>query len=188
MLEDQRYVLAQIVDIAREHQVDAVLIAGDIYDRSIPPAEAIILLDDTLNQLCNVLSIPVILIAGNHDGAERLSFGNRQLTTAGLHIVGQLEAEPNPIVLPGPHDDVAFYALPYTDPLRVRETCGVEISSHEQAMAHLTAQIRNHNPPERPCVLIGHCSVEGASTSSKSAKVRVRNRSAHAKLDSTCAI
>jgi exonuclease SbcD len=158
-------VLAQIVELAGESQVDAVIVAGDIYDRSVPPAEAVRLLDEILNRLCGELGIPVILIAGNHDGPERLSFASQQLTKAGLHIAGQLRAEPDPIVLPGPYGDVAFYAVPYADPLRVRETCGVEVASHDEAIAHLTGQIRAHNTPGRPCVLIGHCSVEGGATS-----------------------
>ncbi|EDQ00136.1 exonuclease SbcD, putative [Shewanella benthica KT99] len=87
LLEDQRFVLNQILDFAVEHDVDAVIIAGDIYDRSIPPANAVALLDEVVNRLVNELKIPIIMIAGNHDGHERLGFASRQMAGAGLHIV-----------------------------------------------------------------------------------------------------
>ena len=72
LLPDQAHVLEQLVDIAAEQEVDAVLVAGDIYDRSVPPASAVALLDSVLNRLCSELEVPVLLIPGNHDSAERV--------------------------------------------------------------------------------------------------------------------
>ncbi len=91
LLEDQQHVLEQIIDYIEEKDVDALVIAGDIYDRSIPPTKAVKLLDDTLYQIINELKVPVIIISGNHDSAERLTFGSRQLNKAGLHLLGDLE-------------------------------------------------------------------------------------------------
>jgi len=79
LLDDQAYVLDQIVALAQQHSVDAVIIAGDIYDRSIPPASAVALLNDVLNRLINQLGIQVLMIAGNHDGHERLGFAAKQM-------------------------------------------------------------------------------------------------------------
>jgi len=87
LLEDQQYVLKQIVAYISQASVDALVIAGDIYDRSVPPATAVALLDEVLNQICSKMAVPVIIIPGNHDSAERLSFASRQLSHAGLHIM-----------------------------------------------------------------------------------------------------
>ena len=82
LLDDQRHVLNQIVELVDSKKVDVVLIAGDIYDRQVPPSNAIKLLDDVLNHILEELNVPVIMIAGNHDGPERLGFGARQLSKA----------------------------------------------------------------------------------------------------------
>ncbi|BCR03898.1 nuclease SbcCD subunit D [Desulfuromonas versatilis] len=165
LLEDQRHVLRQIVDLVRERQVDAVIVAGDIYDRSVPPAAAVALLDETVNRICNELQVPMILIAGNHDGPERLAFGARQLAGAGLHVVGPLWRRPRPVLLKGRHGEVAFYPVPYADPATVRNLHQVEVASHDAAMAHLLEQVRSDNPPGRPCVVIAHCFLAGGETS-----------------------
>lgn len=99
LLEDQRYVLEQLLAYIEQEAVDAVLIAGDIYDRSVPPADAVALLDEVLSHICVDLGVPVILISGNHDSAERLSFGARQLKQAGLHIMGDLALVTEPVIL-----------------------------------------------------------------------------------------
>ena len=80
LTEDQAFVLHQVIDIARDARVDAVVVAGDIYDRAVPPPEAVKLLDDTLSELLLGLKVPTILAAGNHDSPERLSFGARVLS------------------------------------------------------------------------------------------------------------
>lgn len=161
LLDDQRHVLAQIAETVRNRRVDVVVVAGDIYDRSVPAAAAVELLDATVNRICNELQVPMILIAGNHDGPERLAFGARQLAGAGLHVVGPLWKSPQPIVLGG----VAFYPIPYADPPTVRNVHGVEVSTHDEAMAHLLAQVRVDNGPQRPCVVIAHCFLAGGEVS-----------------------
>ena len=77
LLEDQAHVLAEFVRIAADSRPDAILLAGDVYDRSVPPAEAVRLLDLVLEQLVLELGIPVVMIAGNHDGPDRIAFGSR---------------------------------------------------------------------------------------------------------------
>lgn len=165
LLDDQRLALAQIIDIIRDRKVDVVVVAGDIYDRSVPPAAAVELLDEIVHRICNELQVPLILLAGNHDGPQRLGFASRQLAGAGLHVAGPLWSVPQPIVLAGDSGEVAFYPIPYADPARVRHVHGVEVSSHDEAMAYLLAQIRRDNGPSRPCVVIAHCFLAGGEVS-----------------------
>lgn len=165
LLDDQRHVLEQLIELVRDRQIEVVLISGDIYDRSVPPASAVELLDSVLNRLCRELGVPVILIAGNHDGPERLAFGARQLASAGLHIFGPLSASLAPVILRDRAGEVAFYGLPYADPATVREVFGVEVSGHDEAMAFLLDQIRADNGPTRRCVLLSHCFLDGGETS-----------------------
>ncbi len=92
LLEDQRHVLNQLIEYIKNESVDALVIAGDIYDRSIPPSDAVALLDEVLNTICLEMNVPVILISGNHDSADRLRFGARQLTalaTDRVYRIGQ---------------------------------------------------------------------------------------------------
>ncbi len=161
LLDDQRYILQQIVEIVRERQVDLVIVAGDIYDRSVPPAAAVELLDQTINQICEELQVPMIMIAGNHDGPDRLAFGARQLAKGRLHLVGPLWQAPQSIIL----DDIAFYPIPYCDPATVRNLHQIDVSSHDQALAHLLQLIREDNPSGRACVPIAHCFLAGGEVS-----------------------
>ncbi|WP_065188514.1 exonuclease SbcCD subunit D [Shewanella woodyi] len=165
LLEDQRHVLAQIVELAVTHEVDGVIIAGDIYDRSIPPANAVALLDEVVNRLVNELKIPVIMIAGNHDGHERLGFASRQMRESGLHIIGPLKPTLTPIVLKGKSGDAVFYGLPYADPATVRHLFESEVSTHEQAMVELLEQVHKHDSQGLPKVVISHCFLDGGSES-----------------------
>ena len=84
MLEDQKYILDQILDLVRQEKPDGVLIAGDVYDKRIPSGEAVTLLDGFLSRLAEICEI--FLISGNHDSAERLAFGGRLMTAAGVHV------------------------------------------------------------------------------------------------------
>jgi len=163
LLEDQKHVLQQLLEHIKQQNVDAVVIAGDIYDRSVPPAAAVTLLDDVLNEICVVLGIPVLLISGNHDSAERLRFGARQLRQAGLHIIGELSQLNQPIRIRGNAQEVCFFGIPYTDPESVNAHFkpDVEVSTHDQAHRYLVEQIISTKPTDVPCVLISHCFVEG---------------------------
>ncbi|WP_404356093.1 exonuclease SbcCD subunit D [Methylotuvimicrobium sp. KM1] len=165
LLDDQRYVLEQLIEHIRRESVDALIIAGDIYDRSVPPASAVQLLDDVLNTICNDLGVPVILIPGNHDGAERLRFGARQLSRAGLHIIGELTQITEPVVLQGKVGDVCFFGIPYNDPETVRNHFGVDVSTHDQAHAYLVEQIKAATSDQALNVLISHCFIDGAEAS-----------------------
>ncbi|QDZ91465.1 exonuclease SbcCD subunit D [Shewanella decolorationis] len=170
LLEDQAYVLDQIVALAEQHSVDAVIIAGDIYDRSIPPASAVALLDAVLNRLITELGLQVLMIAGNHDGHERLGFAAKQMAASGLHIIGPLQADLTPIRLTSPSGDAYFYPLPYAEPATVRQVFEADakelsISSHEEAMALLLEQVHSHDSQGLPKVVVSHCFLDGGSES-----------------------
>jgi exonuclease SbcD len=163
LIEDQAHVLDQIVDIAEREAVDAVIIAGDIYDRAVPPAEAVKLLGNTLNRLCRDLGKQVVLIAGNHDSGDRLGFGSDLLGNAGLHIIGPLQSDIAKITLQKNGSEVDVFGLPYAGPLTVRQVLGVEVSSHEEAMSALLDKVHDASIKDRPTVVVAHCFVDGAA-------------------------
>jgi exonuclease SbcD len=105
---DQDHVLHQLVEVARDASVDAVVVAGDVYDRAVPPPEAVRLLDDVLAELLLGLKVPVIVAAGNHDSPERLAFGARVVSAQGLHLFGLPAAENAPVLLSDAHGQVSF--------------------------------------------------------------------------------
>ena len=165
LLDDQRHVLAQIVAYIRNEAVDAVIIAGDIYDRSVPPAAAVSLLDEVLNTICTDLDVPVLLIPGNHDGAERLRFGSKQLKQAGLHIIGDLNQITQPVILNKNGHAIAFYGIPYNDPESVRNHFEVDVTSHDEAHQYLVEKINAVKNANAINVLISHCFIDGAEAS-----------------------
>lgn len=115
LLEDQRFFLRQFVREMEEIRPHVILIAGDIYDRSVPPAEAVTLFHEVLTELVERLKIPVIATAGNHDSGQRLSFAGSLLAKSRLYLLGKTEASPAPILLEDEYGEVSFYPLPYCD-------------------------------------------------------------------------
>jgi exonuclease SbcD len=116
----QEVFLDHLVATVRERRVDAVLVAGDVYDRAIPPLPVIRLLDDTLHRLA-VLGVPTVLISGNHDSPYRLGVGARLIARAGIHLRTDPATCATPVILPDRHGDVAVYGLPYLEPALVRD-------------------------------------------------------------------
>jgi exonuclease SbcD len=165
LLEDQAHVLEQVISAVVEQAVDVVLISGDLYDRAVPPTEAVKLLNATLGRLCRDLAVQVIIIAGNHDSAERLNFAADLLGDAGLHIVGPLSADIQPVSLTVDDVTVDFFGLPYADPARVRHVYEVDLSSHEEAMALLLDSVKSKQQPGRHNVVLSHCFIDGGEES-----------------------
>lgn len=117
LLEDQKYMLQQIIEIVEQEKIEAVLIAGDIYDRSVPPGEAVEVLNDFLNTLIKQLKVKVFMIAGNHDSKERLNFGSRILENDGLYIQTNYDGQIRKVAL---SDQINVYLLPFLKPIEVR--------------------------------------------------------------------
>ena len=166
LVEDQAHALRQVIDLAKTAEVDAVIVAGDVYDRAVPPPDAVRLLDETLAELAMGLGIPVIMIAGNHDSAERLNFGSKLLAQARCHIFGRLGATPERVVLEDEHGPVHILGLPYAEPSIVRERTGAEdVHTHDAAMARLAAAAAAEVPEGERSVLVAHCFVAGGAES-----------------------
>ena len=165
LIEDQAHVLRQLVDLAKDAEVDAVIVAGDVYDRAVPPPDAVSLLSDVLGELALGLGIPVIMIAGNHDSAERLNFGAQLLARSRCHIFGRLGAQPDHVVLEDAHGPVHVLGLPYAEPSVVRERTGADLHTHDAAMAHLAAAAAANVPEAERSILVAHCFVAGGSES-----------------------
>jgi len=163
LLEDQRHVLTQIIDYIKQNPVDAVVLAGDVYDRSIPPTTAIELLDEVVTQICGELNVPMIVIPGNHDGAKRLGFAAKQMKQSGLHIISDFTHMLEPVVLSSDQaGDVAFYGMPYNDPELVRHYYQNTVSTHDEAHQVLCSKITETFQENQRRVLISHCFVDGA--------------------------
>ncbi|MEL7457014.1 MAG: exonuclease SbcCD subunit D, partial [Pseudomonadota bacterium] len=163
LLDDQQAVLDQLIQYIENNPVDAVVVAGDIYDRSVPPTIAIELLNKVVKRICGELNTPMILISGNHDGAERLGFGSEQMKNAGLHIISNFEDMLTPVVIETQSaGQVAFYGMPYNDPEQVRFAYQEPVSTHDQAHKLLAEKITEQFQPEQRNVLVSHCFVDGA--------------------------
>ena len=118
MREDQKYILEQILEIARQEKPDGVLIAGDVYDKRIPSAEAVTMLDGFLSAMAQICE--VFLISGNHDSAERLAFGGRLMTAAGVHVSPVYNGTVKTVTRRDEFGEVSIHLLPFLRPAQVR--------------------------------------------------------------------
>ncbi len=166
LLEDQAHILDELVSLVHSEKPNALLIAGDIYDRSVPPADAVRLLDDTLTRIVVGEKTPVILIAGNHDSPDRLGFGARLLAEAGLTVRGVVTADTAPVVLRDSDGEVAFYPLPYAEPSLLRYCMEDEsIADHHAALKAQLDRIRRVHDRARRSVVLAHAFVLGGIAS-----------------------
>lgn len=162
LVDDQAHLLDQLVDLARDARPDVVLVAGDVYDRAVPPPDAVQVLDDVLSRLVLDLKLPVVIIAGNHDSPGRLNFGSRLLAGRRLYVTGHLPARCEPLVLDDAHGPVHFYPIPYAEPSTVRQCLECpEIICHDSAMAAVLERVRATHPDGARSVVIGHAFVAG---------------------------
>lgn len=160
LLDDQAHVLDQVLLAIRDVRPDAFVIAGDVYDRAVPPKEAVSLLDAFLVRVIREEKVPVLIIAGNHDSPERLGFGASFLGEQGLFVAGAWS--PAPVVL----GRVAFHLVPYGDPATVRFALGDEsIRTHQDALAAQLARVRELHPDGHRSVIVAHAFVRGGLVS-----------------------
>lgn len=167
MIEDQEFVLEQIKQYIQTYRPDAVMLAGDIYDRSVPPARAVALYNQFLKDLLIELKTPVLAIAGNHDGAELIDFGHELFEAAQYYVAGNFTKIIKKVRLQDDAGPVNFYLLPFADYAVVREALNhPEIKSLNDAMK----AIMEANPidsTERN-VLITHAFVVGGEAPEQS--------------------
>lgn len=162
MIDDQEYILGQILRIIDEEKADAVLIAGDVYDKSVPSAEAVALLDDFLCRLAR-RKLPVFIISGNHDSPERLAFGGRLLEESGIYISPVYDGSVRAHTLTDEHGAVNFWLLPFLKPAHVKRCFpDTDIESDTDALRAAVAHMDMDNSVRN--VLLAHQFVTGAST------------------------
>ena len=136
MIEDQKYILDQIITLIKEESVGIVLLCGDIYDKSIPTIEAIHLLDEFLDQLSK-MAIKVVMISGNHDSIDRLSFGMSLFTRSNLYIASQFENEIEKITVKENGITVNFYMLPFVKSAYISHIFQLQTDSYEECFRYL---------------------------------------------------
>ena len=161
MLEDQLYILTEILHVIDAEKPDGVLIAGDIYDKSVPSAEAVALLDDFLVRLAK-RDLQIFLISGNHDSPERMAFGGRLMEGSGVHLAPVYDGKVRPITLTDAYGAVNFYLLPFVKPSHVRRCFPErEITTYTDALA-AAIEAMGVDPAGRN-VLVTHQFVTGAA-------------------------
>lgn len=161
MLEDQKYILDQILTLVEEEQADGVILAGDLYDKPVPPAEAVQVLDSFLTRLAR-LDVPVFAVSGNHDSPERVAFGSRLLSSRGVYLSPVYDGFVEKISMTDAYGEVVVHLLPFVKPAVVRHVFEEEeINSYQDAVytavshMEINSEVRN--------VLVAHQFVTGAA-------------------------
>ncbi len=163
MLEDQEYILTKIINIIDDEKPDAILIAGDVYDKSVPSAEAVQLFDDFLVKL-ERRHLAVLIISGNHDSPERIAFGGRIISQSGIFLSPVYNGHLAPITLKDAYGEVDFFLLPFIKPAHVRRFFPEEpIETYTDAVR--VALHEAHTHPAHRTVLLTHQFVTGATRS-----------------------
>ena len=164
MIEDQRYVFEQVYHLIEEKNIETVIIAGDIYDRSIPSEEATELLDEFLSRLITEIGVKVVAVSGNHDSSTRLDFSSKILEKQGLYITGEYKKLVNRVSI----GDTDFYLMPYVDPSTMRrryrevlEERNIKISTYDDVMEFITGEVKREMDDTRVNIGIYHGFVIG---------------------------
>lgn len=163
MLEEQEFILNELLEIIDKENPQVVIIAGDVYDKSVPPTEAVSLFDDFLCSLSR-LGLQVFVISGNHDSAERISFGGRIMSNSGIHMSPVYSGKIEPVKLYDEYGSLNVYMLPFIKPIYVKRFHGdAEIKSYTDAL-RIVVEEMNVDTQYRN-ILIAHQFVTGASFS-----------------------
>ncbi|MGW7052406.1 exonuclease SbcCD subunit D [Streptomyces sp. NPDC054887] len=167
LLDAQAAFLDHLVATVRERDVEAVLVAGDVYDRAVPPLAAVELFDRALHRLA-AAGVPTVMISGNHDSARRLGVGAGLIDRAGIHLRTDPAGCATPVVLRDAHGDVAFYGLPYLEPALVRDEFKVSRVGHEAVIGAAMERVRDDlagRPAGTRSVVLAHAFVAGGEPS-----------------------
>ena len=162
MLEDQEYILTKIINIIDDEKPAGVIIAGDVYDKSIPSAEAVQMFDDFLTRLAK-RNLQVFVISGNHDSPERMSFGSRLMDQSGIHISQVYNGEFVPFSMKDEHSVVNVYMLPFVKPAHIKRFSDESIESYTDAIRVAIAEMKVDQSARN--LLITHQFVTGATRS-----------------------
>jgi exonuclease SbcD len=165
LLDAQRAFLDHLVATVRGERVDAVLVAGDVYDRAVPQLSAVELFDEALHRLAE-LGVPTVMISGNHDSARRLGVGAGLMGLAGIHLRTDPAGCHRPVLLPDEHGEVAVYGLPYLEPALVRQEFGAEQADHTTVLSAAMDRVRADlasRPAGTRAVVLAHAFVTGGA-------------------------
>lgn len=164
LIEDQAYILDQLIEYMLQEKIELLIIAGDVYDKSLPNEEAVALFNHFISQVIGRLEIPTVIIAGNHDSNTRIHFGSELFASKHLYIVGECEKGYQQVTIEG-SETIDVYLIPYMEPAYVREIAGDEtIKRHDDAMRYLTRQIEKEKN-DRATLLVVHAFVAGGDLS-----------------------
>ncbi|MEV0778645.1 exonuclease SbcCD subunit D [Streptomyces sp. NPDC050428] len=180
LLDAQAAFLDHLVATALAREVDAVLVAGDVYDRAVPPLSAVELFDRALHRLAEA-RVPTVMISGNHDSARRLGVGAGLIDHAGIHLRTDPARCATPVVLSDTHGDVAFYGLPYLEPALVRDEFKAAKAGHEAVLAAALDRVRADlaaRPSGTRSVVLAHAFVTGGAASDSERDITVGGVSA----------
>lgn len=157
MLEDQKYILDELIKLVDKERPDVLIIAGDMYDRSIPPVDGVELLNNILSKLVMEKGIRVLAISGNHDSGERVCFASNILEKQGLYIVGRDEELYRKIEIDDEYGKVNFYLIPYKDPSVIKKLLdNSEIKNHNDAMKAVVEKINKNIDKNERNILVAH--------------------------------
>lgn len=160
MTEDQRYIFEEFYKYIELEKPDVIIVAGDLYDRSVPPSDAVILLNDIFEKIILEYKIPVLAIAGNHDSPSRLDFGSNIMKANGLHIVGELKYPNTSVSIEDEFGEVVFHFIPFAEPGQVKQVLeNDDISSHDDAMKTVIDSIKENLDKSARHIAIGHAFV-----------------------------
>ncbi|MER5769328.1 exonuclease SbcCD subunit D [Streptomyces sp. NPDC001985] len=180
MLEAQAAFLDHLVMTVREHRVDALLVAGDVHDRAVPPLAAIELFDRVLHRLA-AEGVPTVMISGNHDSARRLGVAAGLIERAGIHLRTDPAGCATPVILSDDHGDVAFYGVPYLEPALVKDELSAAGAQHEAVIAAAMDRVRADlatRPAGTRSVVLAHAFVAGGEPSDSERDITVGGVSA----------
>jgi exonuclease SbcD len=175
LTDDQEFTLEGLFRLAQSSQADAVVIAGDVFDRAVPPPDAVGLLDSIVAKLALDLGVAVVMIAGNHDSAARLQYFSELARKSGVHVVGRVGREVRPAELRGADGtEVNFWPIAYTDPESARDEMGRDdIHTHEEAIAAQLETIARGADGGPRNVVVGHAFVSGCRQSESERELTV---------------
>ncbi|MFF7678873.1 exonuclease SbcCD subunit D [Actinacidiphila glaucinigra] len=175
LLDAQAAFIDHLVATARAERVDAVLVAGDVYDRALPSLPAVELFDDALHRLA-ALGVPTVMISGNHDSARRLGVASGLIDRAGIHLRTDPAGCATPVVLADEHGPVALYGLPYLEPALVREEFTLDRAGHTEVLSAAMTRVRADlaaRPAGTRSVVLAHAFVAGGAPSDSERDITV---------------
>ena len=161
LIDDQSFILDEILRIAVDEKVDAIVIAGDVYDRAVPPIEAVNLFNEILTKILLEKNLPVLCISGNHDSSARLNFGTKLLERSNLYLRANLTEDLAPIELEDSHGKIYFSLFPYMDSAIIRNAFDLPESNFTEEFQFVIQQARKNIPSKARSIAVAHEFVAG---------------------------